>query len=103
MSTVCLQLYTYEKQKHHGMLTYEWLLACAKNLQISGGIATRAIAGYGRHGIIHEEHFFELASDVPIIVSFILEQNKLNTFLERIKEESLHLFYTIGPVEAGTL
>ncbi|MHB1592333.1 MAG: DUF190 domain-containing protein [Sulfuricella sp.] len=31
-----------------------------------------AIAGYGRHGILHEYHFFELAGDLPVMVEFVV-------------------------------
>jgi PII-like signaling protein len=29
-------------------------------LGIHGGSAFKAIAGFGRHGVLHEDHFFEL-------------------------------------------
>ena len=37
------------------------VLEQAKKQGVRGGSAFRAIAGFGRHGILHEEHFFELA------------------------------------------
>lgn len=63
MKGVCLRFFTYELHKHEGMLMYEWLLEYAKNQGLQGGSVFRAIAGYGKHGLIHEEHFFELASE----------------------------------------
>ncbi|MFT3790053.1 MAG: DUF190 domain-containing protein [Rudaea sp.] len=45
------------------MLLYEWLLERARKLGIHGGSAFRAIAGYGRHGRLHEQQFFELAGE----------------------------------------
>ena len=56
-----LRFYTHENRKHHHVLLYEWLLEQAKKCGIHGGSAFRAIAGYGRHGVLHEQHFFELA------------------------------------------
>ncbi len=96
-----ISLYTYENQKHKGILLYEWLLKFAKKHNISGGNVFRAIAGYGHLGKIKEEHFFELASDVPIKISFIMEKEKLDSFLKSLKDEKIDLFYTISQVEYG--
>ncbi|MDP2056876.1 MAG: DUF190 domain-containing protein, partial [Thiobacillus sp.] len=47
MSAVCLQVFVSEASRHHGKLTYEWLLDVAQGLGISGGSAFRALAGFG--------------------------------------------------------
>ena len=38
---------------------------------VHGGSAFRAIAGFGRHGHMHEETFFELAGELAVKVEFI--------------------------------
>ncbi len=53
-----LKFYVQEKRKHEHILLYEWILERAKALGVQGGSAFRAIAGFGRHGTLHEEHFF---------------------------------------------
>jgi len=103
MKGVCLRFFTHELQKHEGMLLYEWLLEQAKKHTIRGGSAFRAIAGYGKHGHMHGEHFFELASDVPVEVLFIVEKEEAQAFLASLKKENLSLFYTITDVDYGTL
>ncbi len=103
MQGVHLKFYTYESQKHQGILLYEWLLECAKKHSIQGGSAFRAIAGYGHHGILHEERFFELASDVPVQIEFIADEDTLSQFLSFLKTEKIKLFYTKAPIEYGTL
>lgn len=103
MNGVCLSLHMYEFQKHHGIVLHEWLLEFAKKNGIEGGSAYRAIAGYGRHGKMHEEHFFELASNVPLQVIFISEKEKIQRFLEKLKVENIHLFYVISEVNYGIL
>src|SRR3989338_982364 len=70
-----LSFYVSEKQHHAGMPLYEWLLEEAKVLGIPGGSAFRAIAGYGRHGKLHEETFFELAGELAVKVEFIVEES----------------------------
>ena len=70
-----LTFYVSEKQHHAGMPLYEWLLEEAKALGIPGGSAFRAIAGFGRHGRLHEETFFELAGELAVKVEFIVEES----------------------------
>jgi len=101
MKRVCLKIYMHELQKHHGMVLYEWLLEKAMKLGIEGGSAFRAIAGYGRHGHMHSEHFFELGSNVPVECTFVLDREKLEGLLQCLKEEKLELFYMVFDVELG--
>ncbi len=103
MKGVCLKFYTEEFQKHHGYLLYEWLLEFAKKHGIAGGSVFRTIGSFGRHGVLHEEHFFELASDVAVEISFVLERDRVELFFSRLKEEKLNLFYTLSEVEFGFL
>lgn len=101
MKSIHLRLYTYENRKHHGLLVYEWLLDRAKKLGIHGGSAFKAMAGFGRHGRMHEQHFFELAGDVPVLVEFILAEDQADVFLQLLSAEEVHLFYARTPVEYG--
>jgi PII-like signaling protein len=93
----------YEMQKHHGMALYEWLLEFAKKNGLEGGSVYRAIAGYGHHGKIHEERFFELASNVPVQIIFISEKKTIDKFLEKLKEEKISLFHVMSEVSYGIL
>ena len=96
-----LRLYTYENRKHHGLLVYEWLLDHAKRMGIHGGSAFRAISGFGRHGKMHEQHFFELAGEIPVLVEFIVTEEQADMLLELIRAEQLHLFYARLSTEYG--
>lgn len=97
-----LRIYTYESRKIHGELQYEWLLEQARVLGIHGGSAFRAIAGYGRHGHLHEQAFFELAGEQPVLVEFIASEDECRALLDRIRQESLALFYATTPIEYGS-
>ncbi|MFA6987359.1 MAG: DUF190 domain-containing protein [Arenimonas sp.] len=103
MTGVHLRLYTYENRKHHGLLVYEWLLDHAKKMGIQGGSAFRAIAGFGRQGKVHEQHFFELAGEVPVLVEFMVSQAQADQLLELLRSEQLHLFYARQPTEFGEI
>lgn len=93
MKGIHLRFYTYENRKHGGALLYDWLLARARELGVHGGSAFRAIAGFGRHGRLHEQHFFELAGDVPVLVEFILGDDQAAALIDLLRREKIHLFY----------
>ena len=76
MNGTMLRFYVHEGRIHHHVALFEWLLEQAKKIGIHGGSAFRAIAGFGRHGILHEEHFFELAADLTIEVEFVVTDDE---------------------------
>jgi uncharacterized protein len=83
------------------VLLYEWLLETARKAGIHGGSAFRAIAGYGRHGVLHEQHFFELAGDLTVAVEFVLTEEQAGMLLALLQQEKLALFYAKAPAEFG--
>ena len=76
MQSVYLKFYLTEKHHHHG--------------------------GYGRHGHLHEDNFFELAGDLPVQVEFVLDDKHANQLLGVITAEGLDLPYVRYVVETGT-
>jgi hypothetical protein len=100
MNTVCLQVFVSEAGRHHGKLTYEWLLDAAQELGIPGGSAFRAVAGFGRHGR-HDASFFELAGDLPVVVEFFVDAEMADRLLKAIAETGLQLVYAKLPAEIG--
>jgi PII-like signaling protein len=102
MQSVVLRFYVSEKQHHHNELMHEWLLRLAQRLEIPGGSAFRAIAGYGKHGRMHEETFFELAGNLAVAVEFILDMKDADRLLAVVVAEKLQLHYVRYAVESGT-
>lgn len=100
MNAVCLQVFMSEASRHHGKLTYEWLLDQAQELGISGGSAFRALAGFGRHGR-HDIGFFELAGELPVVVVFFVESSMADQLLKTLSEAGLKLVYAKLPAEIG--
>ena len=96
-----LSFYLSEKQHHAGMPLYEWLLEEAKTMGVHGGSAFRAIAGFGRHGHMHEETFFELAGELAVKVEFILDDVVADQIMERVRAQNLKVFYVSHKVQAG--
>lgn len=101
MQGVCLKFFVGENQRHEGVLLFEWLLEQARKMGIGGGTALRAIAGFGRHGRLHEETFFELAGDLPVEVEFLLDEEQAGRLLGLLRSRHLRLFYVKMHAEYG--
>ena len=100
---VCLRFYMHENRKLHGILLYDWLLENARKNDVHGGSAFRAIAGYGRHGNLHEQHFYELAGELPVMVEFLLTAEEADAMVARLRNEKVNVFYTRVAAEFGVL
>ena len=103
MNGTLLRFYVHENRTHHHIALFEWLLEQAKKLGIHGGSAFRAIAGFGRHGILHEEHFFELAADTTIEVEFVVSDEEADRLLDLLRRERVSIFYVRVPAEFGAI
>ena len=103
MNGTLLRFYVHESRKHHHVALYEWLLNEAKALGIRGGSAFRAIAGFGRHGILHEEHFFELAGDLTVEIEFAVTDDEAGQLLALLRREQVSVFYARIPAEFGAI
>ena len=103
MNGTLLRFYVHENRKHDHILLYEWLLEHAKKLGIHGGSAFRAIAGFGRHGVLHEEHFFELAGDMTVEIDFAVTEAEADRLLGLIRQQNIRVFYARIPIEYGVV
>jgi PII-like signaling protein len=101
MKGCALRFYMHENQKHHGVMLHEWLLEQARREGIHGGSAFRAIAGFGRHGVLSEQHFFELAGQLTVVVEFVVAQAEADALLEIARKDGVALFYTRSALEFG--
>ena len=99
MNAVALRFYVHQPRKHGKVFLFEWLLERAKVLGIHGGSAFFATAGYGRHGVIHEQRFFELPDVLPVMVEFIVTAEEADKLLDLVRGEKIHTFCTRTPTE----
>jgi PII-like signaling protein len=99
MNAVALRFYVHQPRKHGKELLFEWLLAQAKAMNIHGGSALLAVAGYGRHGVIHEQRFFELPEALPVVVEFIVTPEEADKLLDLVRAAKIHTFCTRTPTE----
>jgi PII-like signaling protein len=98
-----LRFYVHENDRVHGRLAWEWLLEQANRLGIRGGSAFRAMAGFGRHHVLHEQTFFELAGTLTVEVEFTVTEDEAERVLELVKKEKLRLFFARIPAKFGVI
>ena len=103
MQGTFLKFYVYEQRKHKREPVYEWLLRKAKEIGIQGGSAFRSIAGYGRHGVLHQQRFVELSADLTVEVEFVVSEEQSEQLLEAIRREDIHIVYAKVPAEFGVI
>ncbi|QRP62820.1 DUF190 domain-containing protein [Rhodanobacter sp. FDAARGOS 1247] len=96
---VHLTFYCHSRARHDGVLLSEWLLEQAKQRGIGGGSVFRAIAGFGRHGVLHEEQFFELADDLPVKIEFLLRDDQAATLLQLVRDAGVDATYARWPAD----
>lgn len=90
---ILLAIYVHERDRSHGLPAFEWLLRQARSLGIGGGSAFRAVAGFGRHGRLHEDRFFELAGDVAVRVEFLATRAQADALLDALRQAGVSFPY----------
>ncbi|QNK02393.1 DUF190 domain-containing protein [Dyella telluris] len=100
---VLLSFYTHSRARHEGKLVFEWLLEHAKAQGIGGGSAFRAVCGFGRHGVLREEQFFELADDLAIKVEFLLTEAQALALVQTVGDSAVDAVYAIASASFGSL
>jgi PII-like signaling protein len=103
MTTSLLRFYVREGQRCRGRPFWEWLLAEANRMGLRGGSAFRAMAGFGRHHRLHENHFFELAGSLTIEVEFVVDDDEATRLLALIEAQGLRVPYARLPATLGVL
>jgi PII-like signaling protein len=81
-----LVIYTNVKQRYHGEPVYEAVVRFLRSHGCAGATVTRAIAGYGQSGKVHEAHVFSLIEDVPMRIEAVDSAEKIGALLPWIYE-----------------
>ena len=103
MEGVLLRFYVEEGERHQGVLLWEWLLEKARSAGVGGGSAFRAVGGFGRHRLMHEDGFFEQAGKLVVAVEFIVPDKEAIRFLDIVQAERLRVFYARVPATFGVV
>ena len=97
------RFYVHENHWHHGRPVWEWLLAQANKRGIRGGSAFKAIAGFGRHHVLRESNFFELAGAPTVEIEFFLTDQEAQDLLAFLQQHRIRLFYAQVPALYGVI
>jgi PII-like signaling protein len=100
-TTVLLRLYIPANESHQGYALFEWVLERARALGLTGGSAFRAIAGFGRHGTLHQEGFFDIAANLPVQVEFLATEDQARQLINLLRAEHISVPYAMSEVEFG--
>jgi PII-like signaling protein len=103
MNGAFLRFYLHENHKHRHDLLYQWLLQEARKLGIHGGTVFRAVAGFGHHGKLHFQHFYELAGELTMQLDFVVTEDEAQKLLDVLKKEGVRVFYMKVPAVFGVI
>jgi len=74
-------IYVNEDTQRHLNPLYESILSYLMHKGVAGATATRALAGFGAHGVMHTPKVEVLAEHLPIRIEFIETPEKVNELL----------------------
>ena len=100
---VCLKFYVQENRRHGGGLLYDWIVDLARTLGLPGCSVFQAIAGYGHHGQMHRQAFFELQGELPVEIEFVLTAAQADALMAKLREAGVEVFWVRMPAEFGFL
>jgi PII-like signaling protein len=79
-----LVIYIGEADHLGGRPLYEVILHRLQEKGIAGGSATRGLAGYGGHGVMHTTAILRLSDDLPIRIEAIDLPEKIEAVLPEV-------------------
>lgn len=97
-----ISFFTHQDKRHQGKPLADWLIALARELELSGATVIPGGEGFGQHRRLHSAHFFELA-DQPLEIVMAVTAEEAERLFARLAAEGVHLFYVKTPVEFGVL
>jgi PII-like signaling protein len=101
VQSLVLDFYVHEGDRHGSKMVWEWLLEEANKHGVGGGSVFRAMAGFGRGGVLHARKFFELAGPQILKVEFMVTDDEARELLALVRQEKLKLFYVRTAAEFG--
>jgi PII-like signaling protein len=79
-------VYVNEDAKHHRTPLYEAILTFLLHKGVAGATATRAMAGFGAHQVMHTPRIEALAEHLPIRIEFVESAEKVESLLPTLYE-----------------
>ncbi len=83
-----LRIFIGESDKVGNETLYATIVFEAKKQGLSGATVTRGIMGFGPNSKVHSAKFFEISSDLPLVVEIVDTEEKIRGFTKTVE----HLF-----------
>lgn len=80
-----LQITVGELDKHNGRPLYEQIVEAARDHDMAGATAYRALMGFGAHRKIHSPKILSLAENLPVVVEIVDTPEKIAGFLQLLE------------------
>lgn len=81
-----LRVHFGENDKWRGKPLYEAIVEKCREMDIAGATVFRGIEGYGASTLIHRSQLFRRGADLPIMVSIVDTEEKLNKLFPALDE-----------------
>ena len=95
-----LRIYIGDEVYHKEKPLYRAILEEARKLNIAGGTVFKGLEGYGAHTrLIRANRLFELSSDLPLVVEFVEQEDKLREIGDFLRRTLTKGLVTIEDVE----
>jgi len=80
-----LRIFIGEADQWNGEPLYEAIVKHLRMVEISGATVYRGILGYGAKGHTHKERFLHISRDLPVMITVVDSEEKLNQAMDRIE------------------
>jgi uncharacterized protein len=81
-----LRIHFGENDKWQGKPLYTAIVEKCRELDLAGATVLRGVEGYGASTLIHRSHLFSFSSDLPIMVSVIDTEEKIQKLIPLLDE-----------------
>jgi len=91
-SAKLMRIFLGEADRWHEEPLYDAIVKQLRMMEIAGATVYRGILGYGAKGHTHKQSFFHVARDLPIMISVVESEEKLNqaaTVIEGMLQDGL--------------
>ncbi len=72
MKVICVRAYLSERDNIEPIMQY-----LHEEAKVRGVTVFRGVSGFGSSGVMHEAHLVDLQSDLPLVVEFFDEPDKI--------------------------
>jgi len=79
-----LRIFLEESDKNNGESLYQWIVAKAAEMNLSGATVLRGVEGFGANKKIHTSNILTLSLNLPVIIEIVDSKENIEEFIEVI-------------------